>query len=529
VLTEHTLFYYLVPKRGGKSETTSSLLGDERGQLRLNEISSIQREYDADAVCRFVIKCEGAKKANFTQSSNTKYVLRARTNELTEKWFLIIKGATERVRSGGGQRIENILSSGELNEFLDNPASASQQDDVKKLRAYQSSVSQNVLPVIEKCQKLSQQKLPKAVHLDPYWIGAGLIAVNVICYQGFPLNDLFVWFSVNAFVLLGIITNHQHATDLDVLTTKLDKVFHTLKHELDDASVSLQGDFNSKEVEFRPTAVSLASGLIAGSTMQCAAESEKIPESWSPCDGTIFKVRDVGYASHKRKIASKPALYDCIAMDLVSADTKIEGAHTHFQIPAPRECDDLDMIKASGLPRVLIVNFQVPSRGPSPFATGDDPGVSLIQYFGIKPETAKAAGSGDTSRPELNLFKRFVNEWHMDESIRRRFKGIGVAANFEDLPLPNKFSTFNGKPVILYKAALPMTGEEFLEINVMVHKFAFVARTILQQFKNLSANIEIRNAFVIQGEDDDELPECVIACAEIHNMDFSNAKHLDTL
>jgi len=51
----------------------------------------------------------------------------------------------------------------------------------------------------------------------------------------------------------------------------------------------------------------------------------------------------------------------------------------------------------------------------------------------------------------------------------------------------------------------------------------------LQQFKNLSANIEIRNAFVIQGEDDDELPECVIACAEIHNMDFSNAKHLDTL
>jgi len=265
----------------------------------------------------------------------------------------------------------------------------------------------------------------------------------------------------------------------------------------------------------------------AGTTMTMIVDGDDSQDfnCWSQGNPKIFNVRQVGYKETKKKSPSNDSLFDCVAMDLVRGKSKIEFIHHVAELPGPREGDHPELLRRSGLPRLIVINTQVPMRGPGTF--GADTGVSLVWYFAIKPATLAAAAENDCERPEINLLKRFCAQHEENDDIRRRFKAIALAENFSDLGLSHRMEKLNGKPVILFKTAHVERFDNVLEIRVMVHKFSIMARGIFHQFKELATKTEIRNAFLLQGEDDHtELPECVLGCTGIHSLKFDQAVDL---
>ena len=59
-------------------------------------------------------------------------------------------------------------------------------------------------------------------------------------------------------------------------------------------------------------------------------------------------------------------------------------------------------------------------------------------------------------------------------------------------------------------------------MNINVHVFALIARKGLYQMQNKFKSMTLNVAFTIEGRCDRELPEAVLGCATIKNMDIQN-------
>ena len=206
------------------------------------------------------------------------------------------------------------------------------------------------------------------------------------------------------------------------------------------------------------------------------------------------------------------------------------------RFPSPRQdIDDISAIQQCGLPRLLVINLQVPTKSTPLFGRKKaDPGVSCVIYFSIKPETVKAALNNDTSNSSqrtaaLNLWRRFVIEHGKNDDIRRRFKAIGIAPNFSELGLPGTLKSLNGKPVILFQTASIRQQGDVMQIDVAVHRFGFMALTLLKNFLDKTPEVRIKGGFLIQGEDDSELPECLLGSIEVNNLFFDQAQDVSDL
>lgn len=615
VLTTSTLYYYLVPKRGGKGETTA-LLGDERGQIRIADIRGIYSERHSEG-CLIHLECEEVKKNSMTQSSNPNIVLRAKSLELADKWVelmrraqALLKQSSDHHKIGGGTLLEGYVPASMFSVFdreRDPAIEASVNDAVTselshELAQIQYVIHEHVLPIVESSKNIVRGDGQRASRIDPYFALACLVGINMICYMGPSMGNISVAMLLNLAFLSFVVYYEKLANEHDasvfrynkaikILQGKFDRVSHFLKNpQLVESSAepgslqsspmirpgsrksigasSFASDFSaapsttvqqdfagdkadvtmpSVETPTIPEASASAEGAspvirspspyekngkpAAGRTMDQVDEDEQQQCTWSPCDASIFNIRQVGYKVNKLKGPSESALYDLIGMDFLKGDTRLDDIHTMINMPPPRPCDNLEMIKNAGLPRIVTVNIQVPLKAPSVFG-GEDPGVSVVFYFSIRPEVAKAAAEGE-ERPEIQLWKRFYTEFEYNEDIRRRFKGIGLAANIAELPIPKRLHSLNGKPIILFKSAQVQHAQHVegggLEITVMVHKFGMIARTLFNQFRETAENIKIRAAFLVQGEEDYELPECILGCGKITRLNFDAAKHIDHL
>lgn len=64
-------------------------------------------------------------------------------------------------------------------------------------------------------------------------------------------------------------------------------------------------------------------------------------------------------------------------------------------------------------------------------------------------------------------------------------------------------------------------GKEYLEIDVDVHSYAYLARKAFSSFIPRLATVVFENAFVVQGNQPEELPEVILACARVSRVDFN--------
>mmetsp|Transcript_8215 Transcript_8215/g.13272 ORF Transcript_8215/g.13272 Transcript_8215/m.13272 type:complete len:400 (-) Transcript_8215:962-2161(-) len=274
--------------------------------------------------------------------------------------------------------------------------------------------------------------------------------------------------------------------------------------------------------------------LLAGATTVDISLNDKDNVSW--CNGTSrdFKVRcGPDYARNKKKASSDSALYKQIGMDVFTnkydARSKIFHVAEHVRFP---KNSIKDYSKKCPLPRIIIINIQLPIHGPKLFGKPEpDPGVSLVQYFEIKQTTYDEIMSGRPQSAALKLWTKFYQRCTSDEDMARRFKLLGIVQNLKELGLPSMFQGYNGKPAIvhktgkIFKGELKLSsGEKYFEMDISVHGFAYLARKAIHTLADRIPAMHLACGYLIQGEDDRELPEGLLACGEIKHLGLNKGK-----
>lgn len=251
---------------------------------------------------------------------------------------------------------------------------------------------------------------------------------------------------------------------------------------------------------------------------------------WEPGSGHGFRMR-VGpdYKRNARKIESDGHLYECISLDVIRADQKIERilGTSVIEVPPHHQVGDGALTWASGcaLPRVICINVQLPYLGYNPFSS-HDPGCSVVALFHITSNTLQTL-EGPHQPPAMKLFQQF---WERDAgnlSVVKQanaFKAVACCDNLQDILDGLMVADFavrkNGTPVLITRSGDMFKDPqgEWLEVSVDVRLFATFARMMLQQCRDRLARASVRVGFLIQGTTDEELPEGLIGDVVVHNV-----------
>jgi hypothetical protein len=242
----------------------------------------------------------------------------------------------------------------------------------------------------------------------------------------------------------------------------------------------------------------------------------------------VFDVRNIRYKQTKEKVPSDQALYDCVGMDLIRDKRRIEALIDRIpgqgELPAgPAET----LWDASwGIPRVFIVNCQLPYKaGNVVFGAHpeDDGGLSVFSYFVLSRTSCERLAAGEWT-PSLGLLRRFVEEG-VSTKTGISFKVVGRVEDLEKYEVPQSFTKFNNKPVLLTGSAKLLTHRlpEVLEIDYDVRSWVYPARQALVNYHHLAREAELEIAYLVEAKNDDELPEQVLGCFKINDMDIMAA------
>ena len=255
---------------------------------------------------------------------------------------------------------------------------------------------------------------------------------------------------------------------------------------------------------------------------------------WSKGAASEFQVRSIGYKSSKSKEGSAPPLYECIGVDLVRSNkliTNVSGSCPVFQnqsqsstIPA-YWTKDPKWSPSLGVPRILVINMQLPYSSPSlwaPQSADSDPGYSIVSYYALSPAFVDKL---DTC-PAIKLLKRLIAEGKsMKETTA--LKAIGLVENLDEIGVPEIVSGYNGKPVLVTKSAkMHAFSPEVFEIEFDVRQWSILARKSLHSLHDKLKEAKCQFGMLIEGKTDEELPEQLLGCYRIHFIDIHEALNI---
>jgi len=255
-----------------------------------------------------------------------------------------------------------------------------------------------------------------------------------------------------------------------------------------------------------------------------SGESAAMP-SFGKADHTLYPLRTVGYKQHKKKAPGGEPLYELIALDVFKTPQRVDGIHQYVNFPTEGVLDT----KHPEVPSLFVVNCQFPREKQNVFAEGDGPGASVVFYFAIKQSTIDSLHS-DTPSPMVKLFSEWCRIAPDDPTFRARFKAMGFIDKIERFGLPYMCSKYNGKPVLIKKTGTVHRGPNnaYIEMDVNIHNFSYPCRQALTStLKPMFKEMIMRVGFVIEGQDDSELPECLLGNAELRGLDLDKSTELD--
>eukprot|EP00899_Mesostigma_viride_P003164 jgi/Mesvir1/12849/Mv05879-RA.2 len=269
-------------------------------------------------------------------------------------------------------------------------------------------------------------------------------------------------------------------------------------------SIDRQSDLRSRRL-VRP---------VAGATLALCSLAALQPGSVAETDYS-FSVRGGNYFRDKKKISSMAPGYKLLGADIFTAGKKISHIAPHLQLP---EVPPSVAAAAGSLPPLLVINIQMPSYEPSLFGRADDgDGCSLVFYYVLSEDFVAQKDS-----PEFKLAQRFLSpsdESHKSKEgrskVRDQLKIVARLVNSDELEMSsterNLIYMYNEKPVLSRPQHAFFEGEGYLEIDVDVHRFSYVAVKGLYSFKDRMSQVCMDLGFVIQGNDKSELPERMLA------------------
>ena len=260
--------------------------------------------------------------------------------------------------------------------------------------------------------------------------------------------------------------------------------------------------------------------------------------SWIPLSPSTMDVRSHGYLTTKKKVPSPGELYECIAVDSFASNARFSEIATRVKLPDIK-FNDGDSPKTWQSPDIFIASLAIPTEAPR-FGQGTDdgPGITIVGYFKMKEETRTILRritspgydpSTDESESDIDVQKRIVNGvrlWEKyckqapsDPSFQARFKLI-PSANLEDLGCPAYIAKYNGKPVLIKRNQVTGFFTDYPSLNAMsfeisFHPFPYLFKQAMAYLKDYFDNTIGSFGFVIEGRNDDELPEVMIGAMKL--------------
>ncbi|KAK7316378.1 hypothetical protein VNO77_35380 [Canavalia gladiata] len=266
---------------------------------------------------------------------------------------------------------------------------------------------------------------------------------------------------------------------------------------------------------------------LAGSLIPFSPIDKQTPGSWSSIEPSSFRVRGKNYLRDKKKeFAPGSAAFYPLGADLFLSSRKIEHIARFVQIPALNIPGDI--------PSILIVNIQIPLYPVTIFQSENDgEGMNVVLYFKLSEKYSKDLPDQfrENISKLINDEVERVKGFPMDTiaPFRERLKILGRVANVENLSLSTTekklMNAYNEKPVLSRPQHEFYLGENYLEIDLDVHRFSYIARKGFEGFIERLKLCNLDFGLTIQGNKTEDLPEHLLCAIRLNKIDYSNFNH----
>lgn len=246
---------------------------------------------------------------------------------------------------------------------------------------------------------------------------------------------------------------------------------------------------------------------------------------WQSISAEVFNVRcGPNYRRNKKKAQSAAALYEAVDVRMVTTvDAPLLQACPHIELPTHPSLPDRSEDPYPHVPRVLVVAWNLPTCSPPLMASSNTgAGICVYYVFQITTATWEALNDLDSAPPAVKLWERYCREaidtrGKQNLDVKGRFKAITQVANLEETAIPSMMHGYNGKPVLIKKTGDLTRSEDgsCMEMNVNVHLWPIATRAGFYSLMDNFSTALLDSAFVIEGREDDELPETVLGCARV--------------
>ena len=184
-----------------------------------------------------------------------------------------------------------------------------------------------------------------------------------------------------------------------------------------------------------------------------------------------------------------------------------------------------------GVPPLWVINFQIPAYDPPMPMWGkkeEGEGYSVVLYYQLTEQARDDLRQNLT--PAARLLKHFVQQVG-DERMHGRYKSIPKIVNPDDCEVGRTvrslITSYNAKPFLTGPWCHSfIKGPGYVEVDIDVHRFRYVARKGAHSFLESLKSMIIDIAFVVEGQDDDELPEQIQGATRIHFPSPQDAQNI---
>jgi Protein ENHANCED DISEASE RESISTANCE 2, C-terminal len=103
---------------------------------------------------------------------------------------------------------------------------------------------------------------------------------------------------------------------------------------------------------------------------------------------------------------------------------------------------------------------------------------------------------------------------------------INSCLNLDEMGMPSMVVSYNAKPVLIRRTGTIFRGDNYIEMDIHVHKFDNMAKGPIHLISSRCGQMFLQIGFVIEGRDDDELPETLFGCVAVNKPQEDSADFL---